>query len=387
MEIANQSGLLRPKGKTLIIHIGDHKTGSTTLQNAFATKKVFLEGAQIFYPANLNHNYLLGAFKAESEDQTSFFVPRLGRPDLATLRAQIVATDADYVLISGEQFENMEPAAFKRVTDRWFADIVDQIRVVAYVRPHAQRFISNFAELVKIGAVEGDLNEYLERILETGRYHFATRFSQWRAAYGEDFILRPMILDELYNGSVIDDFVHTAFDGMPFRLGDFEIDNQSTGLHELMFLKFIQARFDQSQKFIRHTMAREIVRYLGAFDEGNKPKKLLLHRALAEDMRAIYWNDACAMDTDFFPGKMLFQNALHDACETATSLPMSLSPKDYFSPEDLRYLTALREILWDALQTPKNWSSIFHNNRVRNLHKMHGVPDDLPTPKKPVQEV
>lgn len=384
MQIAKQTSLSQPKRKTLILHIGDHKTGSTTLQNAFATKKVFLEGAQVFYPTNLNHNYLLGAFKAEAENQTSFFVPRSGRPDLATLRAQIAATDADYVLISGEQFENMEAEAFKRVTDRWFAGVVDRIRVVAYVRPHAQRFVSNFTELVKIGAVEGDLNDYLERILETRRYHFADRFSHWRAAFGEDFILRPMVRDELYNGSVIDDFVHTAFDGVPFRLGEFEIDNQSTGLLELMFLKFIQARFDQGQKFVRHTMAREIVRYLDTFDGGGTPKKLLLHEALAADLRAIYWNDACAMDNDFFPGKNLFQNALQEAFETATPLATSLIPEDYFCPEDLRYLTALREILWDALQTPKNWSSIFHNNRVRNLHKGHDSHDDLPMPKKPV---
>lgn len=384
MEIAKQASPSQPKFKTLILHIGDHKTGSTTLQNAFATKKVFLEGAQIFYPAILNHNYLLGAFKAEAENQTSFFVPRSGRPDLATLRAQIAATDADYVLISGEQFENMEAEAFKRVTDRWFAGVVDRVRVVAYARPHAQRFVSNFTELVKIGAVEGDLNDYLERILETGRYHFSARFSQWRAAYGEDFILRPMIRDELYNGSVIDDFVHTAFDGASFRLGKFEIDNQSTSLLELMFLKFIQARFDQGQKFVRHTMAREIVRYLDTFDGEGKRNKLLLHKTLAADIRAIYWNDACAMDNDFFHGKELFQNALQEAYEAATPLAISLNPEDYFNPEDLRYLTVLREILWDALQTPKNWSAIFHNNRVRNLYKGHGSHDGIPEPTKPV---
>lgn len=384
MGIAKQAGLSQTKGKTLILHIGDHKTGSTTLQNAFATKKVFLEGAKVFYPTNLNHNYLLGAFKAEAENRTSFFVSRPGRPDLESLRAQIVATDADYVLISGEQFENMEAEAFKRVTDRWFADVVDRIRVVAYVRPHAQRFVSNFTELVKIGAVEGDLDDYLERILETGRYHFAARFSQWRTAFGEDFILRPMIRDELYNSSVIDDFVHTAFDGVSFRLGEFEIDNQSTGLLELMFLKFIQARFDQDQKFVRHTMAREIVRYIDAFDVGGESKKLFLHKDLAADLRAIYWNDACALDNDFFAGKMPFQNALQEACEAAIPLPTSLIPEDHFSSEELRYLTALREVLWDALQTPKNWAAIFHNNRVRNLHKGHGSHDDLPNPKRPV---
>lgn len=373
-----------PAGKTLILHIGDHKTGSTTLQNAFATGQVFLGDARILYPTNLNHNYLLGAFRAEAAGQTSFFVPRPGRPDLASLRAQIETTDADYILISGEQFENLEAADFKRVTDRWFADIVDRIRVVAYARPHAQRFISNFVELVKIGAIEGGLEDYLERILETGRYHFATRFGYWREAYGDDFILRPMIQQQLYNGSVVDDFVHHAFDKRPFRLGEFAIDNQSTGLSELMFLKFIQDRFDQNQKFLRHTMAREIVRYMGMFSQGKTSDRLRLHQALAVDLRAIYWEDACALDKAFFGGEALFQEALEEACEAATPEPASLEPKDYFTAEELRYLTALREILWDAMQTPKNWSAIFHKNRVQNLHNGRVAYDDGLLQRTPV---
>jgi hypothetical protein len=371
------------EGKTLILHIGDHKTGSTTLQNAFATGQVFVEGARILYPANLNHNYLLGVFRAEAADQTSFFVPRPGRPDLAQLRAQIEATDAEYIVISGEQFENLEAADFKRVTDRWFADVVARVRVVAYARPHAQRFISNFAELVKIGAIEGGMDAYLERILDTGRYHFAARFGRWRTAFGEDFLLRPMIREQLYNGSVVDDFAHYAFDKRPVRFGSFAIDNQSTGLSELMFLKFIQDRFDQSQKFIRHTMAREIVRYMGVFGQGRTSDKLRLHRALATDLRALYWEDACALDAAFFAGEPLFETALEEACDAATEEPASLEPADYFTAEELRYLGALREILWDAMQTPKNWSAIFHKNRVQNLHSgasLHGSAATQDTP-------
>ena len=43
-------------GKTLIVHVGDHKTGSTSIPNAFASGRVTLPGHSVLYPGNLDHN-------------------------------------------------------------------------------------------------------------------------------------------------------------------------------------------------------------------------------------------------------------------------------------------------------------------------------------------
>lgn len=361
--------------KILVIHIGDHKTGSTTLQNAFATQSVHLEKEALLYPAQLNHNYLLGHFRTAAVGEK----PPVGRPEqpgLVMLQELIKDSSADYILLSGEEFENITPQDFKRVVDDWFAPLVSEVRVIAYARPHASRFVSNFTELVKIGAFQGTLEGYLEKIQNSGRFDFAPRFQAWRAAFGEAFILRPMIREELAGGSVVNDFVAAAFDGADFTLDEIAADNESVGLRELMLLKFVQARFKGSNKFMRHTMGREIVRYLGAFtEEGTRSEKVALHASLATQLGELYRADAEALDRVFFGGRDLFVSALESSCRAAKQKPMPLEPEAYFSPEELRRLTALRDTLWGMLQKPQNWAALFQQNRVDALHKGAVVTD------------
>lgn len=50
--------------RTLVLHIGDHKTGSTSIQHAFVRQQVLIDGIAPFYGVPLNHNHLLPPFKA-----------------------------------------------------------------------------------------------------------------------------------------------------------------------------------------------------------------------------------------------------------------------------------------------------------------------------------
>lgn len=364
--------------KTLVIHIGDHKTGSTTLQNAFATQSVHLKDRELLYPARLNHNYLLGHFRSAAAGEK----PPVGTPEqpgLVMLQELIKESRADYILLSGEEFENIQPQDFKRVVDEWFMPLVSEVRVIAYARPHAARFVSNFTELVKIGAFQGSLEDYLEKIQNSGRFDFAPRFEAWRVAFGGAFALRPMIREKLTGGSVVNDFIAAAFDGADFTLDEIAADNESVGLRELMLLKFVQARFKGSNKFLRHTMGREIVRYLGQFTEGGtRSEKVALHASLAAELGALYRADAEALDQAFFAGQSLFADALESSCRAAKQEPVPLEPEDYFSLEELRRLTALRETLWGMLQKPQNWAAVFHRNRIDALHKEAVVTDTQP---------
>ncbi len=377
----------KPVKKTLVLHIGDHKTGSTTLQNAFATGQVQFRDTTVLYPARLNHNYLLGHFRTEVQGKPAP-LGNAGQPGLEMLQTLISQSSDRYILISGEEFENISPEDFREVLERHFVHLVDEIRVVAYVRPHASRFLSNYTELVKIGGFQGDMDAYLDKIQSTGRFHFAPRFEQWQACFGKDFILRPMIREELHNGSVVDDFVTAAFDGVAFTLGDMRSDNESIGVRELMLLKFLQARFGKTNKYVRHTMGREVVRHMGLLTEpGAKPAKVHLHTTLAEELRARYREDAQALDAGFFGGRPLFEQALDSTCNAAKPDPLPLESEAYFSPGELRRLTALREVLWSMTQTPHNWAGIFHENRVRALHKQADVMNTRAESASPHQDI
>lgn len=384
------------RGKTLVLHIGDHKTGSTTLQDMFATGQLTLADGKLLYPGYLNHNYLLGQFRAELRRFSSLRRSLVARPDrakyalhslpkgnaqrpnLPKLRSMIAETEAEFIVLSGEEFENIAPINTKVVLDHWFSDLVDDYRVIAYVRPHAARLVSNFAELVKLGEFRGDMADYLAKLLASERFHFAQRFLRWRNIFGDQFILRPMIRSELANHSVVDDFMQIAFEGRAHHIGQMPLANESLGLTDLAALKFIQERFDleQTDKFYRHTMARELVRHLGLFEVGGeKNSKLKLHKSLAEDLALHYREDARSLDAEFFGSRGLMEAELDKAIENAPEAAQSLAPEQHFSDATLRRLAALREMLWHILQTDNRWARFFHENRVRALHKTRPVSD------------
>lgn len=127
--------------KTLVFHIGDHKTGSTSIQYAFARGAITLKGRKVLYPARLGHNYLREHVRALDPGAPAKKITAANEA-FSKLAEHIRRSDADLILLSGEEFDSVPAEQLRRITDTWFADVVDDIRIVSYVRPHAPRLVS-----------------------------------------------------------------------------------------------------------------------------------------------------------------------------------------------------------------------------------------------------
>lgn len=353
------------QGKTLLVHIGAHKTGSTTLQEAFASQSVGLDGARVLYPARLDHNYLRADFITHSTGKP---LPKRGPRLLGfgALAKAIEASDADYTLLSGEYFEKLAPELMAEVLEQYFAPHVDRIKIIAYLRPHAERFLSGYAEALKIGWYQKDMDAFFDD--HRDELLFYPRFSAWQATFGESFELHAMHRSRLKGGSVLQDFVERSFDGHRAVSLPERSSNTSLGLEDLVLLRFVQARFVEKRDWFRHTFGWELARQLrtGAPLPASQ-EKLELYEALAAKLRETCSADAAEIDATFFPDDPLFSEALEKACTATRKQPQSLQAEDHFSPEELRILTALRELLWDTLRTRKDWASFFHSFRAKAL--------------------
>lgn len=358
-----------PSRKTLIFHIGDHKTGSTSIQIAFAKSLVELEGHNILYPAKLARNALADQCLRYGDAETPQELKSAAKP-LEKLAIRIRKTKADFILISAEALEKVPAVLLREVIDTFFTEVADEIRVFAYVRPHPARILSSFAERTKAGVpktLSVDLEQFAERCNKNGEFIYLPRFAAWRDCFGEAFTLRLMTHSQLLDGSVVDDFVHHAFGGIPFTIAGSSQANESLCLEDLMRLKFLQIQLEASLS-LSLKVGWEFSRLTGQLPPSPVRTKLQLHRSLAEDIRDFYLEDARDMDRDFFDGEPLMENELQASVEKALTEPQSTDPADHLSPSELHGLEIMAKMVAGLLeQGDVDWAAFLHAKRVNDV--------------------
>ncbi len=351
--------------KTLVLHIGDHKTGSTTIQYAFAGRRVTLAGRQIRYPGTLSHNSLRAHLEALSHRG-----PARQRAEawLNRTAERFAASPADTLLLSAETLDGADPQRVKEMIDRFFAPVIDALRIAAYVRPHAPRLLSSFATQTKSGRFSGTLEAFHQQTLDKGRLLYLPRFSKWRDTFGAAFRLRPMIRERLVQSSVLDDFITHMLDGTDYQLLPLPAANSSLPLRDLMRLKLFQSCQRHLTQMDRHSLGWEFMRLAAQQPDPTPQPKLALHRALAEEIRSSYAADASAMDQAFFDGRATLRPDLDHAVDTAIPEPQSVAPEDYFSAEELRSLTVLATLTATMLKNNRaDWQATLKKRRVDAL--------------------
>lgn len=361
----------KPLRKTLIFHIGDHKTGSTSIQYAFVRRQVKLQDCSIFYPARLASNALRDQCLDYGAAETPEARKKAAQP-LKRLARRIHDSKADFTVISAEALERVPAALLREVIDTFFADTAEDIRVIAYVRPHARRITSTFVERTKVGVpqtLKSTLEDFTNNRKKDSEVIYLPRFSAWREHFGDRFILRPMIRKHLHGGDVVHDFIHHAFGGRPFELLGTSQANESLCLEDLMRLKVLQSQL-KTPRLLRLMVGWEMYRLIGHLPAPPTCTKLQLHRSLAEDIRDTYMQDARDMDRAFFGGDPLLENELHTTVAKALDEPQSTDPADYLSASELRSLEIMSRMISGLLEKKDvDWSAFLHEKRIQEVRK------------------
>jgi len=363
--------------RKLLFHIGHHKTGSTSIQNAFATGQVKLQGGRILYPARLSHNYLRRNFETYLRDG-QILPGTSGFPGLGALSELLGNGDFDVAVISGESFENARPAGVRKVLQDFMLPHVTDHAVICYIRPHAARLLSGYAENLKVGLFSDTLDRFAEMAMQEVRQQFAPKLQQWDNVFGRHFLLRPLIRSDLVNGSVLQDFIHTGFGpNAPVTIGTDQRANESLCIEDLLLVRLVQDQLNSRNRPLQLLMGWELASNFAASARTGTGTKLMLHRGLAERIRATYRNDAELLDTRYFGGRALFRAELDRSVDEALPEPQSLDPEDYFGADALRALTAMAQqinVLLDHKSGP--WPDFLRQRRIDALHGKTAPDDD-----------
>lgn len=312
----------------LVIHIGDCKAGSTSIQSVLQKGSYRIEGAQppsLVYAQGgrrdqLNHHRLSNSLFMEK-------AARWREQAWTAVRDELVHEKPDVMVLSSERFEFADPKMLKGVLDTLFSHTVPDIEIICYVRPHASRFLSGYAQNVKQGLCSGTLEDFGEEMAAEGRLHFAPRLRKWKQVFG-DITIRPMIRDNLHKGCVVEDFLDFCLAplGASAHVESIPSENTSMNATQLEFVRRLWAKHGgetnmqvaqegaarQNTAASPEAQKRAITRQiLSGFSQRltNHPflegDKMHLTRAQAEYVADLYAEDARLCDAEFFETPVL----------------------------------------------------------------------------------
>jgi hypothetical protein len=356
--------------RKLVFHIGHHKTGSTKIQEAFATGRVSLAAGRILYPGRMAHNYLTRHF--ESFVSKGRILPgSTAFTGLTQISEDLRRGDYDVAILSGEEFEGADPVFVNKVLQRFMLPHVSDHSVICYVRPHAARILSSFAENVKLGLFAGTPEDFFVKVVRNGRFFYTPRLTSWDTVFRGHFLLRPMIRSELAGGSVLQDFVETAFGAdRPVRLEPVSASNESLCLEDLLLVRLVQDQLASRDRKLRHAIGWQIAPALAGTQIRTEPgTRLMLHKALAERIRATYRSDARDLDARFFGNRRLLEEELDRAVDEAVPVAQSHDPKDHFDNTTLRAVAVLAAQINEMLDHANEaWPGFLLERRIARLH-------------------
>lgn len=350
----------------LYFHVGDHKTGSSSIQRALFDGAWVCDSRSLAYPP-----YISAASLARA-----LYVPamRRRRKNLFQETADwLSGATGDVAVISAEHFSHVEPQLLNRMTGRFLPDHAETAKFLAYVRPHPGSIVSHYTQRAKSGTSPQTLTEFAENVSRTEKFEYAPRFGDWRRVFGDRFILKPMIRSELKDGDVVKDFLHEVLDGAQFALKEIPRTNESAEVYELAIIRRVQSDV-QRRGFPPKTgvpLGAALADALAAARKGRAMGgRVRLHRDLARKINARYQRDARVMDAEFFTGAPLLVSALSAAEAEAAPEEQTHDLHVLFEADRLAALDQAIGALIDLVEAKgEAWTSVYRFDRGgrRNL--------------------
>lgn len=222
----------------LILHIGQSKTGTSSIQRVLGARRAALARLGVCYPASpgwANHGMLPASLVPTA--RLGHFNPALweglgAEARLERFRREFQAEmsglpgSTRLVIISAEQCGGLlDTPALIAALRNLLAPHVGQIRVAIYLRRQDQHAASGYTQALRVAHVGPPMlpRHGPEKL---PHYDYAKQLADWASVFGEDAMLvRIFERPRLLNGDAVDDFL--ALCGVPLQVPADDPDRQS----------------------------------------------------------------------------------------------------------------------------------------------------------------
>ena len=256
--------------KTLYLHIGHYKTGTSALQWFLANNARYLARHGIEYlpgHEHSKHSRLAFALMRAAGVETlmhGYADPTPPEQIWEAMIGQVRASAQPRVVLSSEEFIRL--GAFGPATEHLaqivaptLADDDIDIRIIAYLRSPGDHLRSWYNQLIKLGVSTPDFATAVSRRMDVIHYDYAAALKPWREIFGADAVtVRPYVRGGDKDDALLADFMGVLGvdwnGGAGAVLSDF--DNNPRLPPEQMHLMRVTQSADQAPEAINWLMAR-----------------------------------------------------------------------------------------------------------------------------------
>jgi hypothetical protein len=247
--------------KTVFVHIGSHKTGTTAIQSFFALNRNLFKEKGILYPGiqNAHHDMAWELEKTGSVNEL------LNQNSLtAKILQEIRETSCTTIILSAEAFsETRTSEKLKQVFTGIPGDPVS-IKIIIYVRRQDDIIQSAYQEQLKTPklCIEKSLSDFLrENTGFSDRWNWYKKIRPWTETFGKEaIIVRVYEKNQFYKNDLIRDFLFTIGRELTddFRLPAKEQSNIGMGLDALEIMRICNAKIEDPEikKILRNSLVK-----------------------------------------------------------------------------------------------------------------------------------
>jgi hypothetical protein len=224
----------------LYLHIGTHKTGSTSIQHCLKENQSLLQSHGYYYPME-------GSYFYPPEASPSLLAHALlgKRPSyiinknideescVSDILRDIKQSKCEKVIISSEHFSHARTIEEVKKIAGVFFGLFKKITVIVYLRRQDTRLESFWSQRVKIGLTTKSFDEYFSRHFD---WNYFEMLNLWTEVFGKkNLVVRPFEKGQFFKNDLVQDFLQIL--GCTTNIQDTRLKNQSPPVEYLEALR------------------------------------------------------------------------------------------------------------------------------------------------------
>ena len=286
--------------KTIYLHIGRHKTGTSSIQNFINAYPEVLGKYSLYYPETgrqgiAHHNFAnafsYSATRTDREKQIA-----VESEMVSALRREIDEQDSD-ILVSSEAFQNANPKLVAEVFSGY------KIKTLVYIRNQIDYLASAYAQKVWATDYSDSIEQYYEHNF---RGNYDTFLSSWDEVSDAGISVSVFSRKELFHSDIVADFFKRMLEIDDKNLINkiltrSIVDSNPSLTCELLAYKLA---FNSHKYNVREKMRKKFMGVLGLLSLRKDGTPVRVSERMAESCRSLYKEVNESVSEKYFQGKM-----------------------------------------------------------------------------------